>query len=588
MKALINLVKEKKVPLSISAGLAALSSLFLIVPFVLIYKIVTYYLQAGANSSPMPVLTWLGIAFAALLLRYALTVSSFICSHVAAFDLLYRIRVRITRHIGRLPMGFWEKRSSGEVLKIIQEDVESIETFVAHHFPDAASAFTLPVATLAFLFAVDWRLALAAAIPLPIIIVLLYMMWNGTLTGQDRKEIAEQYHGAIESMHSAMLEYVHGMPVVKVFNLNAHSFRKLKDSVSAYRDIVVARAKGVSPYRALISTFILGGGLFILPLGIYLLEAGRIDASRIILFLLLGTGCFGGLLKAITITMNLELVKAGIRRINDIIATEPLSEPPVPKVPERYDIALKNVCFQYHHGDTAALRDVNMLLPEGSFTAFVGPSGAGKTTIINLIARMWEATSGSIHIGGVPLYKMGTKGVTEAVGTVFQNVQMLTDTVRANICMGKPDVTQAAVEAAAKTAACHAFILNLPHGYDTMIGEGGETQLSGGEKQRIAMARVILKDPPIILLDEATAYADAENEALMQRAFSRLMVNKTVIVIAHRLSTIVEADRIFVIDQGRVAESGTHRDLLWQNGLYKTMWNAHIKARQWKLSETEA
>ena len=234
-----------------------------------------------------------------------------------------------------------------------------------------------------------------------------------------------------------MLEYVHGMPVVKVFNLNAVSFKKLKDSVSAYRDIVVVRAKGVSPYRALISTFILGGGLFILPLGIYLLESGSIDVSKIILFLLLGTGCFGGLLKVIMITMNLELIKAGIKRINGILAAEPLSEPAVPQIPGKFDIELKNVCFQYHEGNTQVLKDINMALPEGSFTALVGPSGAGKTTIVNLIARMWETTGGSIKIGGIPLYEMGTKGVTETIGTVFQDVQMLTDTVRANICMGK-------------------------------------------------------------------------------------------------------------------------------------------------------
>lgn len=588
MKDLFDLIKEKKIQLIICVALAAISSLLLIVPFALIYKIMAYYLQEGFNASPEPVITWLGLAFIALVLRYALTVSSFVFSHIAAFDLLYRIRVKITRHIGKLPMGFWGKRSSGEILKIVQEDVESIETFVAHHFPDAAAAFTLPLVTLAFLFAVDWRLALAAAIPMPIIVILLYMMWNGTLTGQNRKEIAEKYHKAIENMHSAMLEYVHGMPVVKVFNLNAVSFKKLKDSVSGYRDIVVERARGVSPYRALISTFILGGGLFILPLGIFLMENGGMDASKIILFLLLGTGCFGGLLKVIMITMNLELIKAGIKRINGILAAEPLSEPSVPQIPDKFDIELKNVFFQYHEGDTQVLKDINMALPEGSFTALVGPSGAGKTTIVNLMARMWETTGGSIRIGGVTLDEMGTKGVTETIGTVFQDVQMLTNTVRANICMGNINATQDEIESAAKAAACHDFIINLPHGYDTMIGDGGETQLSGGEKQRIAMARVILKNTSIILLDEATAYADAENESLMQRAFSKLMVKKTVVVIAHRLSTIVGADHIYVIDKGQVVESGIHQELLKQKGLYKTMWDARLKARQWHLSEKEA
>ena len=587
MAALFDLIKDKKTHLIVCVALASLSSLLLIVPFALIFKIVEYYLQAGLKASPEPVITWLGLAFMALVLRYALTVSSFVFSHIAAFDLLYRIRVKITRHIGRLPMGFWEKNSSGKVLKIVQEDVESIESFVAHHFPDAAAGFTLPFATLAFLFTVDWRLALAAAIPLPVTILLLYMMWNGVLTGQNRKELTGRYHKAIENMHSTMLEYVHGMPVVKVFNLNADSFKRLKNSILVYREIVVVWSKGVSPYRALISTFILGGGLFILPLGIYLMENGNIDASKIILFLLLGTGCLGGLLKAIMITTRMELITSGIKRINEIMVAEPLYEPTVSRIPDKFYIDIKDVCFQYNKSSPKTLKDINMNLPEGSFTALVGPSGAGKTTIVNLIARMWEVTGGSISIGGISVKEMGTKGVTKTVGTVFQDVQMLTDTVRANICMGNATATQDEVEAAAKAAACHDFIINLPHGYDTIIGDGGETQLSGGEKQRIAMARVILKNTPIILLDEATSYADAENESLMQEAFSRLMVNKTVVVIAHRLSTIVGADKIYVISKGQVAESGTHQELLGQNGLYKSMWDAHIKARQWQLAEKE-
>ena len=587
MKSLFTLIKDKKVHLIICVALAAISSLLLIVPFALIYKIVEYYLKAGSGASPEPVITWLGIAFAALVLRYALTVSSFVFSHIAAFDLLYRIRVKITKHIGRLPMGFWGTHSSGQVLKIVQEDVEAIESFVAHHFPDAAAGLTLPFATLAFLFSVDWRLALAATIPLPVTIILLYMMWNGVLTGQNRKELTKKYHKAIETMHSTMLEYVHGMPVVKAFNLNADSFKRLKESVCTYRDIVVVWSKGVSPYRALVSTFILGGELFILPMGIYLMENGSIDVSKIILFLLFGTGCFGGLLKAIMITTRMELIISGIKRINEIMLTEPLYEPSVPKIPEKFDIELKNVSFQYQKGDQDILKDISITLPEGSFTALVGPSGAGKTTIVNLIARMWETTDGSIKIGGIPLNEMGTKGVSETVGTVFQDVQMLTDTVRANICMGNEKVTQDEIEAAAKAAACHDFIINLPHGYNTIIGDGGETQLSGGEKQRIAMARVIFKNSPIVLLDEATAYADAENESLMQKAFSRLMLNRTVVVIAHRLSTIVGADNIYVIDKGHVAENGAHDELLAHNGLYKSMWNVHLKARQWQLSEKE-
>jgi ATP-binding cassette subfamily B protein IrtA len=586
MKALLNLIKDKKLPLMVCTLLAALGSLFLIVPFALIFKIIDYYLQFGVKAPVEPVLNWLGLAIGALILRYGLIVASFIFSHIAAFDLLYRIRVRLTQHIGTLPMGFWSKKNSGQMLKIVQDDVEGIESFVAHYFPDAAAGFTLPLVTLAYLFTVDWRLALAAAVPLPVTLVLLYMMWNGVLTGQNRKELTKKYHNAIENMHMTMLEFVHGMPVVKIFNLNVASFKRLKEAVLTYREIVVTWSKGVSPYRALLATFILGGGLFILPLGIYLLESGMLDVGTIILFVLLGTGCFGSLLKAMMLITNLEFITTGIKRINEVLAARSLYEPgESSRLPTKFDIELKRVGFRYNVTGPDILKDINMKLPEGSFTALVGPSGAGKTTIVNLIARMWETTVGSIAIGGVSLLDMGTKGVTTVVGTVFQDVQMLTDTVRANIRMGNQKASQPEIEKAARTAACHDFIMKLPHGYDTVIGEGGEVHLSGGEKQRIALARVVLKNPPVILLDEATSYADAENETLMQEAFSKLMVNKTVVVIAHRLSTIVGADQIFVIDKGRVAETGTHRELLKLNGLYTSMWNAHTRAKQWRLEK---
>jgi ATP-binding cassette subfamily B protein IrtA len=584
MKALLNLIKDKKLPIAVCVLLAALGSLLLIVPFALIFKIIEYYLRFGVKAPVGPVLNWLGFAMGALVVRYGLIVSSFIFSHIAAFDLLYRIRVRLTKHIGTLPMGFWGKKNSGQMLKIVQEDVEGIESFVAHHFPDAAAGFTLPIVTLAYLFTIDWRLALTAAIPLPVTLVLMYMMWNGVLTGQNRKELTKKYHNSIENMHATMLEFVHGMPVVKIFNLNVASFKKLKEAVLAYREIVVVWSKGISPYRALLATFIAGGGLFILTLGIYLLQSGSINVATIILFVLLGAGCFGSLLKAIMLITRLEFITAGIKRINEVLAVQPLDEPEKgSRLPKKFDIELKQVGFRYSDTGPNILKDINMRLPEGSFTALVGPSGAGKTTIV----RMWEVTEGSITIGGVPLRDMGTEGVAAVVGTVFQDVQMLTDTVRANICMGNQKASQHEIEQAARTAACHDLIMKLPRGYDTIIGEGGEIHLSGGEKQRIALARVVLKNPPVILLDEATSYADAENETLMQEAFSKLMVNKTVVVIAHRLSTIVGADRIFVVAKGRVTETGTHQELLKLNGLYTNMWNAHTRAKQWRLAKKE-
>ncbi len=588
MRLLFNLIKEKKVPIILCVILAALGSILLIVPYALIFNIVDYYIQNGIAASAQPVIRLLGIALGAVVLRYLLIVSSFVFSHIAAFDLLYKIRVRITKHIGKLPMGFWGKKNSGQMLKIVQDDVESIETFVAHHFPDIASGFALPIVILVYLFTIDWRLALAAAIPLPLSLLLSYMMWNGILTGQNRADITMKYHKAIEGMHSNMIQFVQGMPVVKVFNMTVDSFKKLKQAVLTYLDIVILWSKGVSPYRAIMKTIVLGGGIFILPLGIYYLETGSLDVSTFILFMLLGTGCCKGLVNLMYMISRMEMITAGIKRINDVLTTEPLYEPETPVIPKDYTIELKNVGFRYNEDDPSVLNDINVTLPQDTFTALVGPSGAGKTTLINLIARMWEVTEGDICIGGATLKEMGTKGVTETVGTVFQDVQMLTNTVSANIRMGDTKATQQDIEKAAKAAACHDFIQQLPKGYDTIIGDGGEVHLSGGEKQRIALARVILKDTPVILLDEATAYADAENETIMQEAVSRLMVNKTVIVIAHRLSTIIEADNILVIDKGRVAESGTHQELLNKKGVYQKMWKAHTRSREWSLTKKEA
>jgi ATP-binding cassette subfamily B protein len=586
MELLLETFKQKKIEFILSVILAALGSVLYIVPYVIIFYIIRYYLNAGVNASFEPVIEMLFYGFLAIVLRYILVISSFVSSHIAAFDLLYIIRKRLTEHIGTLPMGFWSSNNTGRVRKIIQEDVETIENFVAHHIPDMVSGLVLPLVTLAFLFTVDWRLAIAAAIPLPLGLILVKMMWSGAGTGQQRRESFREYHDSLEKMNSTSVEYVQGMPAVKVFNLTLDSFRRLKFSVLDYRKFVLKISKKSTPYWATFSAIVVGGGIFVIPTGLYLLQMGEINVSTMILFLLLGTGCMCEFIPFIMTVSHSEYIFEGAKRIESILNEKPLPEPSSPIIADRYGIELNDVCFRYHNSEV--LSNINTVIPEGSFTAIVGPSGAGKTTLVNLMARMWDVSCGTIRIGGVDLRDMGTAGVNRTVGTVFQEVQMLTDTVRENIRMGKTDVTQESIEKAARAAACHDFILSLPNGYDTVIGEGGEVHLSGGEKQRIALARVILKDPPVILLDEASSYADAENETRMQEAFSKLMAGKTVVVIAHRLSTIVNADSILVVNHGEVEEQGTHDQLLENKGLYYQMWKAHTKARHWKLSDKES
>ncbi|MCG8508955.1 MAG: ABC transporter ATP-binding protein/permease, partial [Rhodospirillales bacterium] len=472
-------------------------------------------------------------------------------------------------------------------LKIIQEDVEAIEGFVAHHFPDIAAGFTLPAFTMGYLFFVDWRLAIAASIPMPLTLLLLHMMKTGKLTGQNRNKVLERYHQAIERMHATMVEYVQGMPVVKTFRLGADSYKKLSDTVLSYREIVLNWTAGISPYRAVVTTIVMGGGMFILPLAVWLLQKGEVDAATVILFLLLGTGCFQGMLKAIMITTRMEMITAGVRRIQGILMARPLREPAVPVRPERFDVTFSGVGFRYADDGPPVLQNIDLKLPAGSFTALVGPSGAGKTTVVNLLSRMWDPTEGAIEIGGIPLPKMGSHALADTVGTVFQEVQLLTDSVDANIRMGNETANPSDVEAAAKAASCHDLIRSMPDGYGTIIGDGGDVHLSGGERQRIALARVFLKNPPVVLLDEATSYADAESETQMQEAFARLMPGKTIVVVGHRLSTIVGADQIVVVDKGRIVECGTHSELLKAGGLYRRMWEARSRASAWHMSNKE-
>ena len=588
MNIIFSLIKGKKKEFTAMTVFAVMGAILAIVPYMLIFLIITNFIDKGNNVDHNLIAKLLLIALGAILLRYFFVITSFVFSHIAAFDLLYQIRTKLTGHLGKLPMGFWSENSSGRIRKTLHEDVERIELFVAHHLPDLIAGTVLPVGTIIILFFIDWRLALATLVPLPIGFAMMKLMYSGIATGGgNRKLLWEKYHKAVEAMHSTIVEYVKGMPVVKAFNISVESFERLQKAVLGYRYFTVMLSKRQTPFFVIFLATVVGGGVFILPTAFYLLQTGRTDVATVLLFLILGTGCFAEFARVMMIAGHCELIFAAGDRIGSIINEKELSEPETPLVPGKYDVEMKDLSFRYSSKSPQVLKDINVKLPEGSFTAIVGASGSGKTTLVHLIARMWDLEQGSIAIGGTNIKSIGTAGLNRTVGMVFQDIQMLTDTVKANICMDKTDAEMADIIEAAKTACCHEFIMSLPHGYDTVIGEGGEVHLSGGEKQRIAIARVVLKKPPIILLDEASCYADAENEVNIQKAFSRIMKNKTVVVIAHRLSTIVGADRILVVDDGTIAEDGTHKELIRKKGIYNKMWTAHTKAQTWKLCEME-
>lgn len=589
MKTILLLIKEKRNILLLTAALAVIGAVLSIIPFALIYQIIKMFITNPTNIAHSSVAYLLGIGLLAIVAKYIFVISSFVFSHIAAFDLLYTIRTKLTKHLGKLPMGYWAKNNSGKITKILHEDVERIENFVAHHFPDTVSGTVLPIATITFLFFINWQMALATLIPLPLGFLCIKLMYSGIASGgKNRKTLWEQYHKAIEKMNSTIVEFVQGMPIIKAFNITAFSFSRLKNSILHYQDYTVKLSKTQTPFYSAFTAMSLGGGLFIIPVGIYLLKTGQTNVPTFFMFLILGVGCFHQFVKVAMIMGHCELIFAAGRRIGDILNEQPLTEPQIAEIPFNNSVQLKNVSFKYDAFSNLALSNINITIPENSFTAIVGPSGSGKSTIVNLIARMWDIESGEILVGNKNIKNIGSVNLNSTIGTVFQDVRILTDTVINNIKMNSVNATKKQVIDAAKMANCHEFIESLPNGYDTVIGDGGDVHLSGGEKQRLSLARIALKNPKIILLDEASCYADAENEVKIQKAFSKIMAHKTVIVIAHRLSTIVKADNIIVVEDGKIAEQGNHTQLLKLNGKYTKMWNMHTKASNWNLLNGEA
>ena len=575
---LLEIAGSKKWHLFISGFLSIISAVLSLAPFIIIYLVMVKLLDASfgpADYGYVWKLAW--IAVGAIITRFLIQFVSLMFSHIAAFDILYGLRKNLAKHIGSLSMGYFTEKSSGEIKKILSEDVEQIELFVAHHIPDMVAGVALPLLTIAYLFIIDWRMALIALIPIPISVVLYIVM----LGGSEYKNIIRKYHDSVEKMNSTIIEYVRGMPVVKIFNQTVISFRRFKDSVYGYRDFTNAWSKkGTPPWAAF--TVIVGSSLFfILPFGIWFYIKGTIELPALLLCLMLGSGYMIPVLKLGLLGHYFAMINEGVRRIDKILFEPKMAISYTPKILKNNNIEFRNVSFSYTEKEI--LHNISFRIKEGTVTALVGPSGAGKTTVAHLIPRMWDINKGEILIDGTNIKDIPMKNLMDMVGFVFQDTFMFSDTVYENIRMGAENIQEEDIIRAAQAAQCHDFIEELPEKYDTIIGEAGTIHLSGGERQRIALARIILKNAPIIVLDEAIAYADAENEVKIQSAFAEIMKGKTVIVIAHRLSTIVDADQIIVIDEGKIAEKGTHTKLLKSENLYKRMWDAHISARKWTL-----
>ena len=578
---LIEIAGTKKWWLIGSMILAVTASLAQFVPYIAVYNIMIELARKAANPSLINnslVWHWAYISLIALAIYGILLYCSNMMSHIAAFNILYEMRVALAKKLVSLPMGFFGKKSSGEIKKVMSEDVERIELFIAHHIPDITTATIFPLLTLAYLFLVDWRLAAVILLVFIAAIVLQSTMINN----QRSKKTMKEYHASLAGMNTSIVEYIRGMQVVKIFNRSLDAFDRLKTDIFNFRNFSIRVTKDFSYVYTGFLTILSSTLLFIIPAGVYLLinSASYVEyIPTLLLFLILGAGIFFPLLKLMWMSSLLNQNSAGVDIIDNILNMPEIPEPSSPVKPGNSSVEFINVSFSYD--ESPVLKNISFRAAPGSVTALVGPSGAGKTTIGMLTARFWDITSGEILIGGVNIKDIGSEMLMNYVSFVFQDNLLFYDTIEENIRMGAK-ATREEVEAAAKAAQCHEFILELEKGYETLVGEGG-IYLSGGEQQRIALARAILKDSPVIILDEATAFADPENEAKILESFSNLIKNKTVLVIAHRLSTITNADQILVIDEGIIKEHGVHDELLNLEKLYTKMWNTYSISKNWKL-----
>lgn len=573
MKRLLQIAGQRKSLLLASCTLAVIHSVLSLVPYVLVFYIIKELTQSQPNFTTIQ--QYVVYAIVMVIVSMVAFLLSGILSHIAAFNILYGLRKTITEKVGILPMGYLSHRNSGAFKKIISDDVERIETFVAHQIPDFVKAVALPLLTLGYLFSEDWRLALISCLPLLVLVVIMPLMF-----GSKNQNLTQKYHHSLEEMSAGIVEYVRAMPVMKIFQQSAETFDKYGKKVLTFHRFVSDWIRHSSPPFAIFMSFASNAMLPVLALGLYLYFHNGLTFATLLFFLILGTGYMRPVFAMSNMAMQLQLIEQGVQQIDKILEAPVLPETHTPQEPSHYDIHFDKVSFAYD-GEHYVLNDINFIAKEGSITALVGPSGAGKSTVGQLLSRFWDVQEGNISIGGVDIRQLSTEKLMQMVSFVFQDSFMFAQTMYENIRMGM-NKTKEEVIAAAQAAQIHDFIMSLPKGYDTLFGQQG-VHLSGGEQQRFQLARAILKNAPILVLDEATAFADPENEYKIQLAFSELIKGKTVLVIAHRLSTITSADQIIVFEKGEINTIGTHNELLQSSELYQRMWNAHNRAQDWNI-----
>lgn len=564
----------------ISLVLSALSALVALLPFVYIWKVIKEVLDVAPNYTAAETTAhngWMAVLFSVVAML--IYVSALLCSHLAAFRVQRNIRSQAMHHIVKLPAGFMDGMGSGKVRKIIYESSAATETYLAHQLPDKANALATPVGLLILLLMFDWRLGLLSLVP----VVFAFLIMSA-MTGKRMKKKMEEYNNALGQMSNEAVEYVRGIAVVKTFGQSVFSFKKFKESIDNYEKWVIAYTKELRLPMVFYTTLV--NAIF----AVLIAAAMVITSNGVTNEFLLNLLYYIIITPIITLTLtrimyaseNEMIVDDAMKRIDSIMDMRPLPEPVNPQRPKDNSIELSDVFFKYHDAKKNALDGISISVKPGEHIALVGPSGGGKTTLASIAARFWDADSGSVKIGGVDVKDISKEELMNTVSFVFQDSKLFKTSILENVRMAKPNATREEVLKALHDAQCDDILEKLPNGIDTVVGTK-DVYLSGGEQQRISIARVMLKNTPILILDEATAYADPDNEAKVQAAFNVLSRCKTVLMIAHRLSTVTGAHRIYVIKDGKVDDVGSHSELIDRKGLYADMWNQYQSAAQWKV-----
>ena len=563
--------------------LAVISAWIALIPFYDIWRIIREVLEVRPNFSEAVNISrygWQAVGFA--LLGMVFYIAALMCSHKAAFRVQANMRIDMMKHIMKLPLGYVEAESTGKIRKIVTDSSSATETFLAHNLPDKAVSVATPIGLLVMMMAFDWRLGLISLIPAVIAFVLMGTLMMGPKMAENMK----QYQNALETMSAEAVEYVRGIPVVKTFGQTVFTFKRFKAAIDEYEKWTLGYTKNMLLPMVAFTTA--ANGIF----AALIIAAFKLTSHGVTNDFILNLFFYVLITSVLTVTLmkvaysgeSQMIVDDALNRMYEILETEPLSESKKNEKPQNPSITLDNVIFAYENSDVNAIDGIDLSVKAGEHIALVGPSGGGKTTLASLIARFWDVKRGAVRIGGADVRNIPSDELMKYVSYVFQDSKLLKMSIMDNVRMGRPDATDEEVMQALRDAQCMDIIEKFPDGVNTMIGSKG-IYVSGGECQRLSIARAFLKNAPVLILDEATAFADPDNERLVQQAFEKLSKGKTVIMIAHRLSTVTNADCIYVLSDGKIAESGRHSELVAKNGIYSRMWNEYNKSVNWQVGK---